>query len=291
MRNPRRRIPDVVLLSVLFAVGVLICFGGSHGRAAEATEVIVIRGSSSLQPVVEKMAGLYSSATPGADIDLELENTSDGISDLMAGRADISVASRPISSEEREAFAEKGLVIREVVVARMGICLVIHPSNPVVSASMKQVAAVFSGEILNWKMVGGPDQAIVVVRKETGWSPRFFQDRILAGEPYLSGGVIVESKAAILNGVSDRPWAIGIVGMPEALPALDRIKLLLIKSDASEEESTYALSRPMYLYSTGQASETTESFVEYVSSDEAQQSIEATGYFPAQQLDPLEDSD
>ena len=140
-------------------------------------------------------------------------------------------------------------------------------------------------------MLGGPDQAIVVVRKETGWSPRFFQDRVLRGEPYLGGGVIVESKAAILNGVSERPWAIGIVGLPEALPALDRIKLLRIKSDTSEDESTYALSRPMYLYSTGQASETTESFVEFVNSDEAQQSIGATGYFPAQQLDPLEDSD
>ncbi len=291
MRNPRSRNPDVAFLSVLFAVGVLIGFGGSRGGAGEARDVIVIRGSHSLLPVVEKMADLYSSATPGADIDLALENTSRGIADLIAGRADIAVASRPMSSEEREAIAEKGLVIRETVVARLGICLVIHPSNPVTSASLKQVAAVFSGEISNWKMVGGPDQAIAVVRKETGWSPRFFQDRVLAGEPYLSGGVIVESKAAILNGVSERPWAIGIVGMPEAIPALDRIKILRIRSDEGEDESTYALSRPMFLYSTGQASGTAESFVEYVSSDEAQQSISTTGYFPAQQLDALEDSD
>ncbi len=291
MRMKMGRTPYVALLSVFLVSAVLFGLGVSPGRAGEATDVIVIRGSNSLLPVVGKMVSLYSSATPGADIDLELENTNKGINDLMVGRADIAVASRPMSPEERAAFAEKGMVVREIVVARLGISVVTHSSNPVTSASMTQLAAVFSGEISNWKMLGGPDQTIAVVRKESGWSPSYFQKRVMAGKPYLSGGVIVKSKAAILKEVSKRHWAIGIVGMPEAIPALDRINVVRITSDATEDESTYALSRPMFLYSIGQTSGTAESFIEYVSTNEAQQSINTTGYFPAQQLDPLEDPD
>lgn len=139
-------------------------------------------------------------------------------------------------------------------------------------------------------MLGGPDETITVVRKESGWSPSFFKTRIMAGKQYLSGGLIVDSKEAILNEGSQRPWAIGVTGMPEAVPALDRINLLRLESGRSEGGSTYALSRPLFFFTIGE-SLAVQPFLEYVRSAEAQQSIIEIGFFPALQGDQLEDGE
>ena len=71
----------------------------------------------------------------------------------MAGSADISMASRPLSQDEKSSAREKGLTIRETIVARMGIAVIVHRDNPVSSVAVGKLAEIFSGDIQ--KLAGG----------------------------------------------------------------------------------------------------------------------------------------
>lgn len=276
--------PHAVSLIVL--CGVAICLVCSQACAGGENAPIVVRGSSTLQPVVEKWAGTYGQAEGAPAFDIAATGSSEGIEDLLAGRADISMASRPLSQEELAAASDNGIAVRETIVARMGIAVIVHRDNPVSSVEIGKLAEIFSGGIKSWQAVGGPDEPIVVVRKDSGWSPDFFRRRIMGDRQFVDDSVMVDSKDGVLAEVSDRTWSIGVTGMPEAIPALDRISLIRLDSDDSNKDSTYALSRPLFLF-TIEDSPSVQSFLEYVLGEKAQEMIVDTGFYPAYQADSM----
>jgi len=151
---------------------------------------------------------------------------------------------------------------------------------------MSALAEIFSGDARNWTAVGGPDEAITVVRKDSGWSPEFFRKRVMEDREFVADSVMVDSKEGVVVEVSGRPWSIGVTGMPEAIPALDRIGLIRLVSGGSDEDSTYALSRPLFFF-TIENSEATKRFLEFVAGEKAQSLIVEFGLYPAKQLDPM----
>ncbi len=287
-----RRIGTQISNSHLHAMGLtVVCcvaIGLVHGPAwaGEESAPIVVRGSSTLQPVVEKWAGTFGQTKGAPAFDIVATGTSEGIDDLMAGGADISMASRPLSQEELSAARDKGLTIRATIVARMGIAVIVHRDNPVSSVAVSKLAEIFSGGILSWQAVGGPDEPIAVVRKDSGWSPDFFRRRIMGDKEFVDESVMVDSKEGVVAEVSTRPWSIGVTGMPEAIPALDRISLIRLDSDDSNKDSTYALSRPLFFFTIGD-SPPVRKFLDYVVGDQAQEMIVDTGFYPAYQADAM----
>jgi len=271
---------------VILACGLAICLVHAPAWAGEENAPIVIRGSSTLQPVVEKWSGTYGQTEGAPTFDIVATGTSEGIEDLIAGRADISLASRPLKPEETSAALEKGLAIREIIVARMGIAVIVHRDNPVSSVEVGKLAEIFSGGILSWQAVGGPDEPIIVVRKDSGWSPDFFRRRIMGDKEFVDDSVMVDSKEGVVTEVSNRPWSIGVTGMPEAIPALDRIALIRLDSDDSSKDSTYALSRPLFFFTIGE-SPVVQKFLDYVLGEKAQEMIVDTGFYPAHQADAM----
>jgi len=279
-------------ISHVYAVGVTMvcCFANflvhPPAWAGDENAPIVIRGSSTLQPVAEKWANAFGQTEGAQTFDIVATGTSEGIDDLLAGRADISMASRPMSQEELSAAHDKGLTIRETTVARMGIAVIVNPENPVSAVEVSKLAEIFSGKVLSWREVGGPDEPIVVVRKDSGWSPDFFRRRIMGDKEFVDESVMVDSKEGVVAEVSSRPWSIGVTGMPEAIPALDRISLIRLDSDDSDQDSTYALSRPLFFF-TIEDKPPIQKFLEYVIGKEAQKMIVDTGFYPAHQADSM----
>jgi len=276
---------------LLGAMAILICFAVSQGCGSEPTGSqtprIVIRGSSTLLPVVEIWVDEYRRTSQASEFDIEATGSSEGIEDLLAGLTDIAMTSRPMSEEEKSTAKRGGLVFRETVVARMGIAVVINRDNPVSSVTVDKLAEIFSGGIRNWRGIGGPDEPITVVRKTSGWSPDFFRRRIMGDKDFVAEGVIVDSKEEVVAEVAKRTWSIGVSGMPEAIPALDRISLVRLTSETSDEDSTYALSRPLFFY-TAEDSPSLQPFLEYVNTIKAQDLIAETGMYPARQTDAME---
>lgn len=272
--------------SVIAVCCVAIFLVHTPESVADENAPIVIRGSSTLQPVVEKWAATFSQTEGAPEFDIAATGTSEGIDDLLAGRADISMASRPLKPEEKALAHSEGLAIRETTVARMGIAVIVSRDNPVSSIAVDKLAEIFSGEILSWQAVGGPDEPIIVVRKDSGWSPDFFRRRIMGDKEFVEESVVVDSKEEVVTEVSSRPRSIGVTGMPEAIPALDRISLVRLDSDDSTKDSTYALSRRLFFFTVADTARV-RNFLDYVLEDQAQEMIVDTGFYPADQADAM----
>lgn len=277
------RVATMVLISAFTAAG-FAQVPGEHGPR------IIISGSSNLEPFVEAWVEAFTGSKDAPSFLIESPGTEEGVEALLTGRAHIAMASRPMSDEERLAAQRNGLDIRETVVARMGIAVIVAKGNPVDSLTIGEIAAIFAGESTNWRTYGGPDQPINVVRKESGWSPDFFRERIMGGKEFTDTAVIVDSKEAVVAEVGSRPWTIGFTGMPEAVPALDRIGLIRIVSDTSNSDATYALSRPFFFY-TIEGTQLVEDFLAYAVGPEAQAMIIDTGFYPADQSDAVAEDD
>jgi ABC-type phosphate transport system substrate-binding protein len=97
---------------------------------------------------------------------------------------------------------------------------------------------------------------------------------------------VVESKEDVVTEVSRRTWAIGVTGMPEAIPALDRVQLVRLVDEGHTEVSTYALSRPLFFF-TVEDSARVRQFLEFVTDKKAQEIIQDTGFYPAHQVDAI----
>jgi phosphate transport system substrate-binding protein len=277
------RVSMVVLICALAATA----FAQDQGDSGKHTPQIIVSGSSNLQPFVETWVSAFTGSTDAPTFLVEGAGTSQGIDDLLNGRAQIAMASRSMNDEERLEAEKNGLNIRETVVARMGIAVIVTKGNPIASLTIGEIASIFSGESTNWQAFGGPDQQINVVRKESGWSPEFFHERIMGDKDFSGAAVIVDSKEDVVELVGIRPWTIGFTGMPEAIPALDRVGLVRIVSDSSNTDATYALSRPLYFY-TIEGTAAVEPFLDYTTGPEAQGMIIDAGFYPANQTDAVE---
>lgn len=282
--------PILILRPQSFFLFLFCCFAASHlhgpAWAGEAEAPIVVRGSSTLEPVVEVWAAAFGQMSETSPLNIAATGTSEGIEALLSGHADIAMASRPMSREELSAARDKELAVRETIVARMGIAVIVHRGSPVSSISMGDLAKVFSGDTRNWQAIGGPDEPIIVVRKDSGWSPDFFRRRVMGDRDFIEDSVIVDSKEDVVAEVSSRPWSIGVTGMPEVMPALDRISLIRLVGEGSGDDSTYALSRPLFFFTLDEAP-LVRSFLDFVTGDQAQAMISESGLYPAMQVDSM----
>jgi ABC-type phosphate transport system substrate-binding protein len=108
----------------------------------------------------------------------------------------------------------------------------------------------------------------------------------MGDKEFTADSVIVDSKQEVVIEIAGRTWSIGFTGMTEALPALDRISLLRLTSETSDQDSTYAPSRPLFFY-TIEGSASVQRFLMYATGPTAQEIIVETGFYPAQQADTV----
>jgi len=134
--------------------------GGAKG-ADTASGKLVITGSSTLAPMIEEIGKRFKALHPGVQIEVQAGGTGRGISDAMAGRVDIGMASRALKDNESALYS--------FAIARDGICLIVHKGNPVQSLSNRQVADIYTGKITNWSQVGGRDAPILVINPKEGF--------------------------------------------------------------------------------------------------------------------------
>ena len=104
----------------------------------------------------------FESLHPEVRVNVQMGGTSRGIADARKGLADIGMASRDLKADEDD--------LQRFLIARDGVCLILHSTNPVTELSDEQVVGIYTGQIENWKVVGGTDAPITVVNKAEGRS-------------------------------------------------------------------------------------------------------------------------
>ena len=224
-----------------------------------------------------------------ASIHIAAHGSSSGFKAMKAGNAEIAAASRPIKAKEQAMLAELGNFSSrnaEYVVGIDGLAVIVHPNNPVSRLDLDQIAKLFSGEITNWKQLGGPDRAVkLFARDDRSGTWDTFKSLVLAKKYALAQNARrFESNAQLSKEVQATPGGIGFV----SLNTIGESKPLMI-SDGTDRAlqpyplhvstEDYILSRRLYMYLPEQNPDPeAKAFLDFVVSEAAQPVVASVGY-------------
>jgi len=282
-----------ILIVFALATALIGCGGvdGGGQPARAAKESVTIKGSDTMVHLVTMWAEACGKERQNIEISVTGGGSGTGVSALLNRTTDICAASRDMTAEEKQKAEQKGLRLVETAVARDGIAVIVHPSNPVNELTIEQLRKIYIGASANWRDVGGADGAFVILSRETSSGTYvFFQEHVLNKEDYTPKARLMPATSAIIQSVSEDALAIGYVGLGYALEAKGKVKVLRIRADdngpsVEPSEDTvragaYSISRPLYFYMDETASEGAKAFVEFCLSERGQAIVREAGFVP-----------
>ena len=268
-------------MSVLGAA-VLLGMSVSHARAEG--RVLQIEGSTTVGPIAEAFAEAIMKADKDAKITVKKTGSGDGAAALVDGRCDIASMSRFMKPEEFKAAVDKGRMPVATAVAMDGVCMIVHPSNPVKGLTLEQIRKIYKGEIRNWKDLGGTDSPIVVISRDTSSGTyETFNEKVMNKEKMSDGVEYVNANPQVYNRVKETAGAIGYVG----LGFVDaNVKAVPVEGVAPSRKTiaagVYPISRPLFLFTNGypQLGSLLHVYVTFYLSEKGQEIVESKGFVP-----------
>jgi phosphate transport system substrate-binding protein len=263
------------------AVLLVLATGCQSEKPGQARSKLTVSGASTLAPLISEVARRFEARNPGVRVDVQMGGSSRGVMDARTGLADIGMVSRDLKPDEQDLDAHP--------IARDGICIILHQSNPVAALADEQIVSIFTGRISNWKDVGGADAPIVVVNKAEGRSTLdlFLQHFKLKNSGIKAHAVIGDNQQGIKT-VENSPEAIGYVSIGAAESARKNgapLKLLpMAGAEASLDNlrnGSFPLARTLHLVTKkGQQNELARKFISFAQSPEAHELVERQYFVP-----------
>ncbi len=262
---------------------------GDVPGAASGSSMLTIKGSDTMVHLVTAWAEAYMKAHPEAQVSVTGGGSGTGIAALLNGTTDVCMASRTMKAQELDLAKQQGLVPAEHDVARDGIAVVVHPDNPVKELTLDQLRQLYNGTLTRWSEVGGPDQPVQLLSRESSSGTYvFFNEHVLKKDDFAANARLMPSTAAIVQAVEQDAWSIGYVGLgylegdavrPIALkPSADAPGVL--PSVETVQRGDYALARPLHLYTPGAPGALARDFIAFALSQEGQRIVQESGYVP-----------
>ncbi|HHE33170.1 MAG TPA: phosphate ABC transporter substrate-binding protein [Chlorobaculum parvum] len=259
---------------------VLACMAwpwASNARAAE--KGIVIDGSTTVGPIAKSFAAYFMN-TYNVPMTVSESGSGNGAKSLINGTCDIADMSRSMKPQELEAAKTKGVDPVAHVVALDGIAMVVHPSNPVRSLTIAQIADIYTGRVRNWRQVGGPNFPVVVIQRESNsGTQETFRELALNKRKVVRSAETQASNGAVKNRVSQTPGAIGFLGLGYVDSSVKPIAVNKVKpSSATVKDGTYPLSRPLYMYTNGKPAGMVGKFINLPKTPDGKKIIQELGF-------------
>ncbi len=275
-------------VAIIVTVCLFIVLLGTVVRAGEK-KLITIKGSDTMVHLVSNWAEEFMKSHQDIEIAVTGGGSGTGIAALINGTTEVCASSREMKEKEKQQAKGKGVEVKEVVVARDGIAVVVNPKNPVSSLDMGQLEQIFTGVTTRWNQVGGGNEEILVFSWESSSGTYvFFQEHVLKNKDYTPKAKLMAATSAIIESVSADKGSIGYVGLGYAMAAGAKVKVVAVKADAnlpavipSDDTVTsgrYSIARPLYLYVSTKASESVTAFVNFCLSDAGQAIVKEAGY-------------
>jgi phosphate transport system substrate-binding protein len=296
MRQPRPHALGLLLALALYTLLAAAC-SARDGEAApivQPSRAIENKGSDTIVNLALAWAEAYQQVRPEVQISVTGGGSGTGIAALINGTVDIANASRRIKPEERAAAEANGASPVEFVVARDAIAIIVHPDNPVDRLTIDQIAAIYTGEIDNWRQVGGEDRPIVRLSRETnsGTHVYFLEEVLRKGDPesealFSPDTLLLPSSEGITAEVRDNPNAIGYDGLGYVTP---EVKVLAVApaggtdfADPTIETVNnlqYPIARDLYMYTVGEPQGEVLEYLNWIMGNQAQSIVSQLGFVP-----------
>ena len=247
----------------------------SDTPSASVSGTVSTDGSTSMEKVIGSLKEQFQKDNDGqVTVSYDATGSGAGIEAVTNGTTDIGLSSRALKDEEKAAG------LKETVLAYDGIAIIVHPDNPVSDLSIEQIAKLYTGEITNWKDVGGSDAEVVLIGREAASGTRDGFESITGTKDKCQYRQELTSTGDVITAVSQNPDAIGYASLAAIK---DSVKALSVDgvtpSETTVKDGSYQVQRPFVLVTVeGKAlSAAAQSFFDYATSADAADIIAKAG--------------
>jgi phosphate transport system substrate-binding protein len=276
----------IVIMSIALLALAFVCSASAENVTVPGSaKDVTISGSSTVMPLAEVAAEQFNIQQKDYVVTISAGGTGAGILGIAERKNDIAMASREITDYEKKRFGDS---FEEFLVGRDGISLAVSDriyQSGVLGLSRAQVRDIYSGNITNWKELGGPDADIYVISREDGSGTRdSFNEIVLGSKDAETPGVdtVAFGAAEVKTAIAGSDKAIGYLGFnylgggadgiafDGIMPTYENIKLDL-----------YELHRHLYFYTFGKPVSGAQAFIDFVLGPEGQKIAVDEGFIPA----------
>ncbi len=248
--------------------------GEEGGTTAALSGTVSTDGSTSMEKVINSLGESFMAANKDVKFTYNPTGSGSGIQAVTEGRCDIGLSSRALKDDEKAS----GLV--ETVLAYDGIAIVVSPENPVSDLDVDTIAKIYTGEITNWKDVGGDDAEIVLIGREAGSGTRDGFESITGTKDACAYRQELTSTGDVINTVSQNPNAIGYASLSAVGESVKALTVGGVKaSEATVKDGSYVVQRPFVLVTKEgtELSPAAQAFFDYAISPEVADIIANAG--------------
>ena len=211
----KTKILGLILAAAVAAASFASCgssAGDNSGTESAASKTalsgtVATDGSTSMEKVIGALGEAFTSENSSVNFTYNPTGSGTGITAISEGRCDIGLSSRSLKDEEKA----KGL--EETVLALDGIAMIVNPANEISDLTVDQIAKIYTGEITNWKDVGGKDAEIVVIGREAGSGTRDGFESITKTAEKCQYRQELTSTGDVITTVSQNPDSIGYASL------------------------------------------------------------------------------
>ncbi len=281
-----------VLVSTLL-VSLLVGCGGTAQQENEppknvsAQNTIKIAGSTSVAPLMKKLKADYEQSNSDISIEIQETGSSAGITSAIEKIADIGMSSRDLTDDEKS----KG--VNEIAIALDGIAVIVNTSNTVENLTNEQIRGIFSGEITNWKEVGGEDKEIIIVSREPGSGTKGAFEELIklekevtkadgtkGKESILSPNALTEnSTGGVKSNIAGSKYAIGYISLGTLDETVKGVSVNGVECSVDTvKDKTYPIARPFLICTQPEINDETKQFIDFILSDKGQEIVTAEKY-------------
>mgnify|MGYP002736415724 FL=1 len=248
--------------------------GEEGGTTAALSGTVSTDGSTSMEKVINSLGESFMAANKDVKFTYNPTGSGSGIQAVTEGRCDIGLSSRALKDDEKAS----GLV--ETVLAYDGIAIVVSPENPVSDLDVDTIAKIYTGEITNWKDVGGDDAEIVLIGREAGSGTRDGFESITGTKDACAYRQELTSTGDVINTVSQNPNAIGYASLSAVGESVKALTVGGVKAtEATVKDGSYVVQRPFVLVTKEgtELSPAAQAFFDYAISPEVADIIAGAG--------------
>jgi phosphate transport system substrate-binding protein len=255
-----------IIVALIIIVGAYMVFAGSSSGSK-----ITIVGSTSVQPVAEKLSSAYMKEHPNVKITVQGGGTSVGIKSAHDGTANIGTASSAVTGNDSAGLTQYTL-------GQDGVVAIVSNNNTISGLTKAQLKGIFSGNITNWNQVGGPNAKInVIVREEGSGTRDAFQSLVLGKTAngtkvdFVKSAIVQSSTEAVQQAVSQDPNAIGFISFASLSNQTKALNVDGISASVTTiADGTYTVQRPFLFLVKGDAKGEVKAFIDWVMGPEGQ---------------------
>ncbi len=262
------------IISLLTVAMLIVCALTGCGGNKEA---VATDGSTSMNKVIGALGEAFEADT-GITVTYNATGSGAGIQAVLEGRCDIGLSSRNLKDEEKA----KGL--EGTILAFDGIAIIVNPNNPVSDLDVETIAKIYTGEIKNWKEVGGNDAQIVLIGREAGSGTRDGFESITETKDRCKYRQELTSTGDVITTVVNNPAAIGYASLASVKDTVKALKVDgVVASEETIKDGSYVVQRPFVLVTKKGAklTESAQKFFDYITSEAANEIISGAGVVPA----------